>query len=77
MNHVIGIAACLLPVLIYFFRSPFRPSNADVLIALLGTIIGLAVLSFFGTWILVVGWVAMCAYAWHIAEKERKNRSSG
>lgn len=77
MNHVIGIVLSLLPVLIYFVRSPYRPSNADVLIGLLGVIIGLAVLSFFGPWILVAGWVAMCAYAWHVAEKERKKRGSG
>lgn len=72
MNHVIGIALSFLPVLIYFVRSPFRPSNADVLIALLGVIIGLAVLSFFSPWVLVAGWAAMCVYAWHVAGKERK-----
>ncbi|NMG31271.1 hypothetical protein [Aromatoleum evansii] len=83
MEAVIAIALLFLPVIIYFTRSPSRPSNADVLSALLGIWLGLTTLIYLGNlfapkiggyWFAGLGWVGMLAYAWiETGDKKAKN----
>ena len=85
MEALIAVALMFLPAIIYFVRSPIRPDQIDVLIALLGIFLGLALIIYLGNflfpprqgyWIAFAGWILMCVYSWNISGKEREEKSS-
>ena len=86
MDALLALALLFLPAIIYFVRSPYRPSNADVLTSLLGIWIGLTVLIYVGNWILAgvggywaagIGWLFLCGYSWRVSGIEKSNSRTG
>lgn len=84
MEALLSVTLVFLPAIIYFTRSPYRPTHGDVLASLLGIWLGLVIVIQVGTWLLsergafwagAVIWAAMCIYAWTVADAERNHRS--
>jgi len=80
MEALLVVGVLLLPAIIYFVRSPLRPSNGYVLMTLVGMWIALSVAIFLGDWFFpgrggpwaaVIAWIAMCIYAWKNASEEQ------
>ena len=83
MEALLAVCLLFLPAIIYFVRSPFRPSNADVLASLLGIWLAVTVVIYLGNWIFprrggywaaAIGWLALCVYSWHVSGAERSRR---
>jgi membrane associated rhomboid family serine protease len=83
MEALIALILLFLPALIYFIRSPYKPSNADILATIIGVWLALVVLLYLGKfffskkesyWLALFGWIGMSIYAWKVSGKERVRR---
>jgi len=77
------MALMFLPAILFFVRSPGKPDNGDVLMALVGISVTLTILAYLGNWLLpknggywiaALGWLLMLAYAWTESGRRRADR---
>lgn len=84
MEAAVALGIIFLPAILYLSRTPYKQDKSEVLMMIVGCVIGISLLGHLGNFIwpqaggpafALAGWIAMLAYAWKQSSSEQGKRA--